>query len=42
MDSIDLYRAMQATARTRLLRGDTAAQVRREADAIAGQHHDLL
>ncbi len=31
MDSMDLYRAMENTARLRLSRGDTAARVRREA-----------
>lgn len=35
MDSMDLYRAMENTARMRLSRGDTAAQVRREADEQA-------
>lgn len=32
MDSMELYCAMQTTARIRLSRGDTSAQVRREAD----------
>lgn len=32
MESVDLYRATEAAAKTRLARGETAAQVRWEAD----------
>jgi hypothetical protein len=35
MDSMDLYWAMTATAKHRLSKGDTSAQVRREADEQA-------